>query len=199
MHVSGHSRLTAFAKAAGQSVQNMSSYLSGTKTPGSRVLASVLKHLYGGRHPNVEFFNVLFQISGYPTKASFAKACGLSSPNATSYLNGTKIPKARALARALQDLYGWPVKRLAEIQPLPANLNQLPKEPGVYVLYDSGMNVLYVGKAKHFDSEIRQTLGRRVPTNLRLGPTLKNQKPRLGRLATLHSLYKSRIRGAAQN
>lgn len=59
MHLSGHGTLTAFAKAAGLSPQNASSYLKGGKIPRDRVLKKILAHLYGGKHPNVEFFNLL--------------------------------------------------------------------------------------------------------------------------------------------
>ena len=187
--ISGHRSLTAFAKAAGLSPQNASSYLGGSKVPKDKALSKILVHLYGGKHPNVVFFNLLRQLSGFRTLTAFAKSCGLSPQNAASYLSGTKTPKSKVLSNALANLYGWPVKRLVEIAPLPENLSQLPNKPGLYVLYDSGLNVLYIGKATHFDYEVRQTLHRRVPIQLRKSPSLKKHKPQIGDLATMYSLY----------
>jgi hypothetical protein len=57
------------------------------------------------------------------------------------------------------------------------------------VLYDSGAQVLYIGKATSLRSEVRQTLGRAVPVGLRIGPTLKKKRPKIKDLATHLSLY----------
>jgi hypothetical protein len=143
----------------------------------------------GRKNGNVEFFNLLMVLSGHVSKAEFAKGCGLTAANATSYLSGNKIPQAKVLKRSMEYLFGWPIRPLSEIEPLPTDLAQLPNKPGLYVLYDSGGNILYVGKATNFATEIRQTLKRNVPVPLRMGPSLKKSKPAIHKLASLCSLY----------
>jgi hypothetical protein len=80
-------------------------------------------------------------------------------------------------------------RALAELTALPAKLSDLPDVPGVYVLYDSAGDVLYIGKAKSFRTEVRQTLGRKVPVPIRLGPSMTKTNPNLSELASYYSLY----------
>ena len=48
---------------------------------------------------------------------------------------------------------------------MPDSLSSLPKSAIVYILYDSAPNVIYVGRAKNFAAEVRQTLKRKISTN----------------------------------
>jgi hypothetical protein len=187
--LTGHTTVSAFAHAAGLSPQNASAYLNGTKTPQSKALSRILRNLYGGAHPNVIFFRILEQLSGINNRAAFATACGQKRQNTSAYLRGSKIPKKRVLLKSLVALFGWRVTMLAEIAPLPSTIGQLPKKPGVYVLYDSGLNVVYIGKATFFHREVQQTLRRRIPVSLRSGVQLKKNRPILGSIVTMHSLY----------
>jgi hypothetical protein len=93
-----------------------------------------------------------------------------------------------ALASCVRNVFEWAVQPLMEIQPIP-NLNDLPKTSGLYVLYDSAGNILYIGKATNFRAEVRQTLGRRLPETLRFGPKLSKRKPYLRDVAFRLSLY----------
>ena len=139
---------------------------------------------------NVEFLNTLKDLSGHTSVSSFARACGKQTSNMSNYLSGTLTPQAQFLKSCLTRLNEWAVEPKLEIQPLPTNLNSLPADPGVYVIYDSGAQVLYIGKATSFRAEVRQTLGRNIPVGLRLGPTLKKKNPKIRDLATHLSLYK---------
>jgi hypothetical protein len=76
-----------------------------------------------------------------------------------------------------------------EIERVPENLNSLPDTSGLYILYDSAGNVLYVGKATNFRTEVRQTLGRRIPVGLRFGSKLNKERPYLRDVAKRLSLY----------
>lgn len=138
---------------------------------------------------NVEFLNTLKELSGLAKVSKFAKACGKHTPNMTNCLNGKPVPQKRFLQSCLSHLHEWGVVPLMEVQRIPSNLNSLPALPGVYVIYDSGAQVLYVGKATSFRAEVRQTLGRQIPVGVRLGPTLKKDRPQLQDLATHVSLY----------
>ena len=76
-----------------------------------------------------------------------------------------------------------------EIERIPENLNELPETSGLYILYDSAGNVLYIGKATNFRAEVKQSLGRRLPVALRFGPELKKKRPFLSDVASRLSLY----------
>jgi len=69
------------------------------------------------------------------------------------------------------------------------HLNSLPETAGLYILYDSAGSILYVGKATNFRTEVKQTLGRRLPVALRFGPKLSKEKPYLRDVAFRLSLY----------
>ncbi len=144
----------------------------------------------GRRATAVEFFNKLYDISGCRTQNEFARACGKKQANVASYLSGAKVPGDKVLASAARHLFEWDIQGDLEVEPVPKNLNGLPDDPGIYVLYDSGGNVLYLGKATSFRTEVRQALGRHIPGGIRLGPKLKKTRPLLKDLATHLSLYR---------
>lgn len=138
---------------------------------------------------NVEFLNTLKVLSGHTTVSGFAKACGKQTSHMSNCLSGRITPQAKFLKSCLIHLNEWAVAPKQEIQTIPKNLNSLPVEAGIYVLYDSGAQVLYIGKATSLRSEVRQTLGRAIPVGLRIGPTLKKKQPKIKDLATHLSLY----------
>ncbi len=107
-----------------------------------------------------------------------------------NYLSGRLTPGKSFLKSCLTNLSSWDMQPLMEVEPIPGNLNSLPRGPGVYIIYDSGAQVLYVGKATNFRSEVRQTLSRKIPVSLRFGPSLKKKNPEIRDLATHLSLYR---------
>jgi hypothetical protein len=121
--------------------------------------------------------------------AGFADKCGKQRSNMSNYLTGKLTPQREVLWSALEHFFQWGVAPLAELEPLPQNLNSLSDESGIYVLYDSAGNVLYLGKATNLRAEIRQTLGRAIPEGIRFGPTLRKEQPALRRVATRYSAY----------
>ncbi len=137
----------------------------------------------------VEFIRLLRELEGFSDVVQWAKACGKAPANMSNYLSGKLTPRRAVLRTCLQHLHEWPVKPLLEVARLPSNLSTLPKAPGIYILYDSAGNVLYVGKAANFRAEVRQTLSRRVPKAIRLGPTLRKAQPKLAKLCRFVSLY----------
>ena len=138
---------------------------------------------------NVEFLRKLQDLSGIDTVAAFSEACGKATPNMVTRLNGTHVPHKKFLRSCAQNLFGWGVVPLMELQSIPDNLNTIPKQPGVYIIYDSGGNVLYVGKATNFRAEVRHALGRKIRVSLRFGPKLRKVRPKIRELATHLSLY----------
>ena len=137
----------------------------------------------------VEVINLLREFSGL-AEGKFAQACGKKQANMSRYLKGLLVPGKRVLKSAVEHLYEWNVQQIQEIQPVPSNLNTLPTDAGIYVFYDSGGNVVYIGKATNFRGEIRQTLGRQIPVAIRLGPTLAKKKPQMKDLVGSLSLYR---------
>jgi hypothetical protein len=138
---------------------------------------------------NVEFLALLKELSGHGTVASFARACGKKTPNMSNCLSGAITPQKKFLRSCVTHLYEWPVAIVMEVDKIPSSLNSLPTAAGIYVIYDSGGQVLYIGKATSIRAEVRQTLGRNIPVGIRLGPSLKKKKHKIGNLATHLSLY----------
>jgi hypothetical protein len=120
----------------------------------------------------VEFIKLLRSFTD-GTDAEFAKACGKKPANMSTYLSGSSIPGKRVLKSAVEHLYEWSVQPIMEVQDIPIKLNTLPKDKGIYVFYDSSGNVIYIGKATNFRAEINQTLNKKIPVAIRVGPKLK--------------------------
>lgn len=147
-----------------------------------------------GRHSkNVDFIQKLKELSDITTDTAFAKACGKKQSQMAQYLSGKAVPQRKALVSSLDYLHGWSVHPIMEVEKIPANLNTLKESPGIYVIYDSAGNVLYIGKATSFRLEVRQTLAREIPVGIRIKHGSKGHlakvKPRLKDLAHYISLY----------
>jgi transcriptional regulator with XRE-family HTH domain len=136
----------------------------------------------------VEFLRTLRWLRGL-NQTKFAKACGKKPSNMSKYLAGQLQPSKKVLTSCVRNVFEWAVEPLKEIQPVPKNLNDLPKKSGMYILYDSAGGILYIGKATNFRAEIKQTLARRLPEPLRFGPKLTKRRPYLREVASRLSLY----------
>jgi len=60
------------------------------------------------------------------------------------------------LKDCLCSLFGWQVKVVTEIKPLPKPLNSITSDPGIYAFYDHNFELLYVGQAENLASEVSQ-------------------------------------------
>ena len=127
----------------------------------------------GRKQANVEFIIKLRDLLEITTMREFVRRCGKNESNISDYLNGKKVPGNGVLGNCLDNIaqseLGWPIEAEREIQQL-AGGPAIPTSGGVYILYDSGGNVLYIGKATNLRSEVKVALGRAVPVGLRLGP-----------------------------
>jgi hypothetical protein len=144
-----------------------------------------------GRKPKYqEFLQTLSDVTGL-TGAAFAKACGKQATNMSSYLIGSKKVSqstARSAITHLRD--SWPVKKLLEADVIPKPLTGLTTDPGVYALYGSAGDVLYVGQATNLRAEVTQTLNRTVNFTLRRGPKIsKKAHPKYKEVAVRMSAY----------
>jgi hypothetical protein len=135
-----------------------------------------------------EFLATLYELSGAKNPSQFAKLCGKHASQIRIRLNGTHTVTAKSLVSCMEHIHAWNVAPTMEITDFP-KWSDIPTSPGVYVLYDSGGNVLYIGKATNLRTEVRQTCGRQIPVGLRIGPKLKKIRPKMGDLAAYLSLY----------
>jgi transcriptional regulator with XRE-family HTH domain len=129
-----------------------------------------------------EFLHTLQEATGLSTP-DLARACGKQPTNMSQYLSGTKRPgldTIRSAIRSLRD--SWPVFTVMEVQPIPPKLATLPRRPGIYALYGSSGDVLYVGQATNLRAEVTQTLNRKANLVVRRGPDITSKA---------HSKYKS--------
>ena len=149
----------------------------------------------GGRSTNLEFLAKLRDLFGITSTREFARVCGKRPANMGAYLRGDRPTGERFLRSCVENIanskFGWRIEAEREVCRI-ERASSVPKSGGVYVLYDSGGNVLYIGKAKDLKAEVSQTLGRSVPpggAGLRFGPDLKRTKITLRELAQYVSIY----------
>ena len=87
----------------------------------------------------------------------------------------------------LTSLFDQAVTARQEVEPIPEKQKDLPEFGGVYILYDSAANVLYIGQASNFRTEIWVALNKNVKVGMRFG--MKKSQPNIGKLAQYMSLY----------
>ena len=143
----------------------------------------------GRQNTNVEFFRKLKDLCGFRTNRAFAKAVGKKPGNVSRYLAAKMVPGDKVLKNSVESIFDWAVTPLMEVRKIPEKLSELPTAPGVYVLYSSDGDVLYLGQATNFRAEVRQTLGRKIPVGVRFGPKLNKTQPKIGDIAARMSLY----------
>ena len=144
---------------------HMSNYLAGRRLPGGSVLEDCLLNATASR---------VFH----------------DPPDEDTRL-GRKMKKLRkeVLESATSNVFGQEIRPHCEVEPLPDSQADLPKSGGVYVLYDSAANVLYIGRATNFRSRVWRTLNRRIPVGMRFGPNMTQANPIIRDLARYMSLY----------
>ena len=156
---------TEFARMCKKQQANMASYLSGNRSPGTRVLQDCLLN------------------------ATISRIFKNPPADNTTFGQDVQAIRNDVLSSTISNLFGQEIQSLKEVEPIPKNRNELPESGGVYILYDSAANVLYIGKATSFRAEVWQTLGRNIPVGMRFGPDMRKSKPVIRKLASYMSLY----------
>jgi hypothetical protein len=143
-----------------------------------------------GRLPKYrEFLHTLSDVLDL-SGARFAKAIGKQSTNVSQYMSGSKEVGPKTLASAVRHIGEWQVSVVQEVKPIPKPLTSLPESPGIYALYDSSANLVYLGQASNLRTEIAQTLNRKANFPVRRGPTMaKKARPKYKDLVTYLSAY----------
>ena len=144
----------------------MSNYLNGVQVPGPKVLQDCLL--------NATVSRVFDTLPDEKTRLGMK----------------AKALRDRVLGATVSGLFGEEIRACQEVEEIPEKQSDLPRFGGVYILYDSAGNVLYIGKAKKFRNEVWQTLGRQIPVGMRFGPNMRKVKPKIWDLANYFSLYR---------
>lgn len=156
---------TEFSRMCGKKSPNMSNYLNGVNKPGSKVLRHCLLN------------------------ATVSRIFDNPPDENTPLGKEAKALRDRVLDSAAAGLFGEEIKAYREVEEIGELQRDLPTFGGVYILYDSAGNVLYIGKAKSFRVEVWAALGRQIPVGMRFGPDMKKVRPTIWDLACYHSLY----------
>ena len=155
-------RQNEFSRLCKKEPPNISNYLNGERSPGISVLQDCLLN------------------------ATISRVFKDSTDRSTQL--GRRAKKLRD--EVYSELFGAEIQVEREVEPIPDNASDLPSFGGLFVLYDSAGNVLYIGKAKSFRVEVWRTLYREIPIGIRLGPSMRKSRPMISDLACYLSLYK---------
>jgi hypothetical protein len=115
---------------------------------------------------SVEHLQRLIEWCG--TRGLFCALTEITQSNVSAYLSGSKRINWKRLKRCNEQIFGKPPAFVAVIEGYDLRekgmpkLADLPKDNGMYALFDSAMRVLYYGKATNLYAEVRQTLRRHV-------------------------------------
>ena len=114
----------------------------------------------------IEFLGRLVDWAG--GRPEFCQLTGITNSNLSSYLNGSKTVDWRRIRSATASVFGTPpafvpVLEGWDLKEGAPRVADLPRDPGIYALFDSAMRVIYYGKATSLYAEVRQTLARKVP------------------------------------
>lgn len=110
----------------------------------------------GAKPKYQQFLRVLQEVTG-TNNAQLSQMTGIKAPNLSAYLTGGKPTGKRAVATAIQHLSEWSVAEDVTMLPI-ANKNTISIRPGIYFIYDSAGNCVYLGQAKNLRTEVAQRL-----------------------------------------
>lgn len=120
----------------------------------------------GRKAATIEYLEKLVEWAGGNT--AFCKNTGIKASNLSAYLAGDKSISWKRLESATRSVFGEPPAFVPIIEGhnyykygFPTQ-NQLPRESGIYALFDSTMRVIYYGRATKLYDEVRQTLNRNI-------------------------------------
>jgi len=114
----------------------------------------------------IEYLERLVDWAGGRRK--FCNLTGILAPNLSDYLSGNKRISWKRLQSATKHVFGQPPAFIAVVEGYDVqaegmpSLKVLPRDPGLYALYDSAMRIIYYGKAASLYAEVRQTLSRKI-------------------------------------
>lgn len=150
-----------------------------------------------GRKPKYqEFLQTLQEITGI-TVRELATLLGKQPQNLSAYLKGTKSIDKRALRSALGHYAEWQVVEDQTMLPVDDRI-YLTTGPGIYFIYDSAGDCIYIGQGSNLNNEVSQALRvKKLDRSIRRDPSLTKQRYRLIDIAafvTTYSVESPRVR-----
>lgn len=132
-----------------------------------------------GRKPkNQEFLLTLQQVTS-TTNKEFAKLIGKKESNTSDYLRGAKAVGLGVLRSAIRHISEWRIVEDVTMLPI-AQRASVCSHPGVYFIYDSAGNCVYIGQASNLKTEVSARLStKRLRHGIWRDPTLKLTKYRI--------------------
>jgi hypothetical protein len=110
-----------------------------------------------GRKPKLQEFLLTLQAVTKANNKQLASLLGKDHSNITDYLNGKKPIGLRALRSAVSHLSEWsaiPDKTMIAVE----KKTSISTEPGIFFMYDSSGNCVYLGQAKNLKTEVSARL-----------------------------------------
>lgn len=110
-----------------------------------------------GRKPKYQEFLITLRDLSDTSNAELAKLTGKKAANISAYMSGAKVVGKSSVRSAVRHLSEWHVTEDQTMLPL-ANKASICTHPGVYFIYDSAGNCVYIGQAKNLRTEVSQRL-----------------------------------------
>ncbi|HTB63103.1 MAG TPA: GIY-YIG nuclease family protein [Opitutales bacterium] len=104
----------------------------------------------------VEFLKILKDVTS-TTNTQLAKLTGKPYTNIRDYFEGDKTPQRGAIKSAVKHLAEWSIvedKVMLELK----NKSEISEHPGIFFVYDSSGNCVYIGQAKNLKVEVSARL-----------------------------------------
>ena len=110
----------------------------------------------GTKSKYLQFLRVLQDVTE-TTPSALARLIGKQQSNVSDYLNEKKPVDRRAIDSAVRHLSEWSVRKDKTMLPL-GDKNRISTSPGIYFIYDSSGNCIYIGQALNLRTEVSQRL-----------------------------------------
>jgi hypothetical protein len=143
-----------------------------------------------GRKPKYQEFLTTLQDVTDTTVNELADLIGKKQPNISDYLSGDKQVGKSAIKSGIRHLAEWSLMEDKVMLPI-ANRANVCTHPGIYFIYDSAGNCVYIGQARNLRTEVNLRLDSK---NLRHGiwrdPLLRRTRFRIREVAAFVTTYR---------
>lgn len=144
---------------------------------------------FGRKSAHRELLSTLKEVMGLSV-GELAAMTGKAESNISAYLTGNKEPGVAVIRSALRHLAEWSVAEDQIMLPV-ARRSELGQHPGIYFMYDSAGNCLYLGQATNLRTEVAARLStKKLRHGIWRDPTLKLIQYKLHDVTTFVSAYR---------
>lgn len=143
-----------------------------------------------GRKPRYQEFLLTLQEVTCTNVVQFAALLGKQSSNVSDYLTGKKPVGKAAAKSAIRHLSEWSVVEDVTMLPI-AKRAAVCAHPGIYFIYDSAGNCVYIGQASNLRTEVGARLTtKRMRHGIWRDPTLKLTRYRILEVAAFVTTFR---------